>query len=275
MIDDKPGVPVSKSIVSVIIPTLNEGLHLPICLESLKSQTIKGFELIVVDSGSRDGTREVAASEGAIIVDYPGRLLGARYEGLKISKGELILNLDADQVLYPDTLERAVTAILGLDMLALEEFSYQPKGFLQNSISRQKAALQQSARPGELPLHCYPRVFRRKLLEDAFSQLPQDALGSIFLNEDRILFSKTRGISNKVGFLPRGVMHIEEDTWLGMLRHSYRTGKSKRSLRTYNITTEANPPESSIVLLRRAVRNRYFIYSLLKELATRLGVALG
>jgi len=271
---EKSGVSLIKPQISIIIPTLNEGTHLPICLDSVRSQNEKDTEILVVDSGSTDGTREAATKFGATIIDYPGRPLGARYEGLKKSRGELILNLDADQVLCPDTLKRALTAIQGLDMLALEEFSYQPKGFLQNSIARQKAALQQSNSPGKLPAHCYPRFFRRAILEEAFLGLPEDDIAGIFLFDDRILFARALKSSKKVGFLSKGVQHIEEDTWLDMMRHAYRTGKSIRGLQPAYIE-EASPPEPPLTLLRRAARNRYLAYSLMKEIATRLGMALG
>lgn len=265
----------SPALVSIIIPTLNEGKALPICLRSVNAQSYDNTEVIVVDSGSRDGTREAASEAGATIVDYPGRPLGARYEGLLRSKGELVLLLDADQVLFDETVQRAVAALEGVDMLALEESSYRPHGFLQNSISRQKAALQRSGRQGELPPHCYPRLYRRGVLEAAFSRLPQDTLGKVFAFDDRVLFAKAQGISRKVGLLPRGVMHMEERSWRDMMRHAYRQGKSARGLEALGLEEEASAPESAFMLMRRAARNRYLTYSSLKELSFRLGKALG
>ena len=268
-------MPQSSIPISIIIPTLNEGQTIPVCLGSIASQSLKGAELIVVDSDSKDGTREAALAAGAAIVDYPGRPLGARREGLVRSKGELILLLDADQVLFSDSLERAVAAMEGLDMLALEESSYRPTGFLQRSIARQKAALQRSGKQGELPPHCYPRLYRRGVLEAAFSRLPQDTMGKVFAFDDRVLFAKAQGISRKVGFLPRGVMHMEERSWRDMMRHAYRQGKSARGLKALGLEEEASAPESAFMLMRRAARNRYLTYSVLKELSFRLGKALG
>lgn len=268
-------MPESLPLLSIIIPTLNEGGALPICLRAVKSQVFKGYELIVVDSGSRDGTRRTAMEAGAMIVDYPGKPLGARYEGFLRSRGELVLLLDADQVLCPGSLERAIVAIEGVDMLALEESSYEPKSSLQRSIGRQKTALQHRSRPGELPPHCYPRLYRRSVLEAAFAQLPQDMMGKVFAFDDRILFAKALTISKKVGFLPKGVMHIEERSWRDMMRHAYRQGKSARGLGAFGLEEEARPPESSLSLLKRAARNHYLAYSFLKELSFSLGKALG
>lgn len=262
-------------LVSVIIPTLNEGQALPVCLRSITAQSYDHKEVIVVDSGSRDGTRETASEAGATIVDYPGRPLGARYEGLLRSKGELVLLLDADQVLYDDTILRAIAAIEGLDMLALEESSYRPHGFLQNSISRQKEALQRSSDLGELPPHCYPRLYRRNILERAINDLPKEMLGRVFAFDDRVLYSKARAHSSKVGLLPKGVMHIEESSWRGLMRHAYRQGKSARDVGALGLELEASPPESAFELFKRAARNRYLTYAMVKEVSFRLGKALG
>lgn len=265
----------SPALVSVIIPTLNEGEALPICLRSVIAQGYGEMETIVVDSGSRDGTREAALEAGATIVDYPGRPLGARYEGLLRSKGELVLLLDADQVLFDDTVQRAISAIEGLDMLALEESSYRPHGFLQNSISRQKAALQHSSDRGELPSHCYPRLYRRHILESAINDLPKEMLGRVFAFDDRVLYAKARAHSSKVGLLSKGVMHMEESSWRDLMRHAYRQGKSARDVDALGLEVEASPPESTFELLKRAARNRYLTYSMVKELSFRMGRALG
>ena len=264
----------SPTLVSVIIPTLNEGKALPICLRSIDAQSYEHMEVIVVDSGSRDGTREAASEAGATIVDYPGRPLGARYEGLLRSKGELVLLLDADQVLFDDTVQRAIAAIEGLDMLALEESSYQPHGFLQNSISRQKAALQRSS-GGELPPHCYPRLYRRHILEGAINDLPKEMLGKVFAFDDRVLYAKARAHSSKVGLLPKGIMHMEESSWRGLMRHAYRQGKSAQDVDSLGLGVEASPPESAFELFKRAARGRYLTYAMVKELSFRMGRALG
>ena len=265
----------SPTLVSVIIPTLNEGKALPICLRSIDAQSYEHMEVIVVDSGSRDGTREAASEAGATIVDYPGRPLGARYEGLLRSKGELVLLLDADQVLFDDTVQRAIAAIEGLDMLALEESSYRPQGFLQDSISRQRVALQRSSDRGELPPHCYPRLYRRHILEGAINDLPKETLGKVFAFDDRVLYAKARAHSSKVGLLPKGLMHMEESSWRGLMRHAYRQGKSAQDVDSLGLGVEASPPESTFELFKRAARNRYLTYALVKELSFRMGRALG
>jgi glycosyltransferase involved in cell wall biosynthesis len=55
-------------LISVIILTLNEEQNLPACLESLRGLD---FEVVVVDSGSSDRTKDIARSFGAQVVEHP------------------------------------------------------------------------------------------------------------------------------------------------------------------------------------------------------------
>jgi len=55
-------------MISVIIPVFNEEKFLPRCLESLKNQKFKDFEIIVVDNNSTDKTAEIAKKFNVILV---------------------------------------------------------------------------------------------------------------------------------------------------------------------------------------------------------------
>jgi glycosyltransferase involved in cell wall biosynthesis len=95
-------------MISIVIPTKNEELHLPKLLASIRLQTVQPHEIIVADAKSTDHTREIAASYGAIVIDggmpSVGRNIGAR-----CATGELILFLDADVELRdPTFLEKSI-----------------------------------------------------------------------------------------------------------------------------------------------------------------------
>ena len=102
-------------MLSVIIPTLNEEKFLPHLFKSLKEQTFKDFEIIVADNNSIDSTRSIALRSGAKIVDggLPAR---GRNNGAKVARGEWLLFLDADVILPPDFLEKAITEIKNSDL---------------------------------------------------------------------------------------------------------------------------------------------------------------
>ena len=59
--------------ITVIIPAYNAERHLGQCLEALRRSDDQEFELIVVDDGSEDRTREIAAEYGAKVFDSPAR----------------------------------------------------------------------------------------------------------------------------------------------------------------------------------------------------------
>jgi rSAM/selenodomain-associated transferase 2 len=84
--------------LSVIIPTLNAAGQLPACIAALAR--LPG-EVVVVDGGSTDGTADVAARLGALVVQAPrgrGRQLAA---GAAAARGDWLLLLHADTVLAP------------------------------------------------------------------------------------------------------------------------------------------------------------------------------
>jgi len=101
--------------VSVIIVNYNGKQFLRECLESLRMQSYRDFETIVVDNGSIDKSAELIKS------DYPWVKLveletnlgfaGGNNEGVKASEGELIVLLNNDTILKFNWLEELVTAV--------------------------------------------------------------------------------------------------------------------------------------------------------------------
>ena len=92
-------------MVSVIVPARNEEACLGLCLQSLVGQTGIRFEIIVVDDGSTDRTREIAESFPGVRVISPGPLRhgwsgknNALAAGAKVARGEWFLFTDADTV---------------------------------------------------------------------------------------------------------------------------------------------------------------------------------
>ena len=104
--------------VSMIIPAYNAGRYIQRALASVESQTAKPDEVIVIDDGSSDDTAEriaefAATSSLCIIFEQqenkgPG---AARNRGIKKSSYNLIAFLDADDIIYPDFLERVTSGL--------------------------------------------------------------------------------------------------------------------------------------------------------------------
>ena len=90
----------TASAVSVIIPTLNAGPDFPDILNRIRSQKDVGsVEIVVVDSGSTDGTSEVARKAGGMTIDINRKSFnhgGTRNLGISNSSGELAALLTQD-----------------------------------------------------------------------------------------------------------------------------------------------------------------------------------
>jgi glycosyltransferase involved in cell wall biosynthesis len=225
--------PKDKPLVTVTIPTRNSEDVIGGCLASVKAQGYANIETIVIDSFSIDRTREVAASHSTNVIEYDGRLLGARREGLIRSHGEYVLLLDSDQILETTAIERAVPLMADYDMLVLEELSYQPTSWLQKLFSADRKLIhghidERSLDPFDGTL--LPRFFRRQLLLKAFEVIPQELIPVVVHGDHAILYLEARKITSKVGILPNAVYHREPSSIVTIWKRNFRYGRSLREL---------------------------------------------
>jgi len=105
-------------LVSVIIPTYNRASKVMTAVESVMGQTYPLIQLIVVDDGSVDQTRDLLTQVDGITYVYQKNAgqAAARNTGLKFAKGELIASLDSDDKWAPDFLEKCVQALNQFDV---------------------------------------------------------------------------------------------------------------------------------------------------------------
>lgn len=100
-----------KPLVSIIINNYNYGHFLREAIESALNQTYPHTEVIVVDDGSIDNSREIIAEYGDRIVPVlkeNGGQASAFNAGFAVSRGDIIIFLDADDELFPDTVRKIV-----------------------------------------------------------------------------------------------------------------------------------------------------------------------
>jgi glycosyltransferase involved in cell wall biosynthesis len=102
--------------VSIILPTLNERDYLRDCLDSLLAQDYQSIdEILVVDGGSKDGSRAIAESFGAPVrlVDNPKvTAAGAMNVGLAVARNDLVVRADAHTLYASDFVRRNVDVLL-------------------------------------------------------------------------------------------------------------------------------------------------------------------
>jgi glycosyltransferase involved in cell wall biosynthesis len=103
-------------LVSVIIPAYNAEPFIRETIESVLAQTYWNLEVLVIDDGSTDGTGDCVEKYGPrvryILQENSGGAARPRNIGLTIASGELIVFLDADDVMNPDRIAREVEFLL-------------------------------------------------------------------------------------------------------------------------------------------------------------------
>jgi dolichol-phosphate mannosyltransferase len=110
----------SSPKVSIVLATLNERQNLPSLLEGIQSQSLPPFEVIVVDDGSTDGTREMLREVASRttwlrLICHEGRqtLTPAQCQGISAARGEYVVIMDADLQHPTDTIPDMISALEG------------------------------------------------------------------------------------------------------------------------------------------------------------------
>lgn len=107
--------------ISIIIPAYNEGINLKASVESLLKLNYSNYELIIVNDGSKDNTKEVAESlvgmrngntskvKVSLINKPNGGKAKALNAGIQYSEADFVVCMDGDSVLTPNTLKSAIS----------------------------------------------------------------------------------------------------------------------------------------------------------------------
>ena len=116
--------PAERPLVSIIIPCFNYGRYLDDALQSVYRQTLQDYEIILIEGGSTELTtvecvRAVAHPKvRKIFQPRPTKVGDNRLKGIMEARGKYLVFLDADDMLEPTYLEKAVLALelMGFDI---------------------------------------------------------------------------------------------------------------------------------------------------------------
>ncbi|MEP7065128.1 MAG: glycosyltransferase family 2 protein [Gemmatimonadota bacterium] len=116
--DARPPSP-SNPLVSVIVPAYNAAAYLGAALDSLRAQSMRAIEIIVIDDGSSDDTAAIAHQHASadsrvrlLTHERPsGRPANSRNAGMRAARGKYLALLDADDTSIPTRLETQVRAM--------------------------------------------------------------------------------------------------------------------------------------------------------------------
>ncbi len=126
--------------LSIVIPARNESINLATLLKGIQKQTVKPYEVIVVNDQSTDNTKEIAALYGADVVDVlsiPNGWRGKNYAcflGAQSATGDVLLFLDADLILQADAVKRLVNGYKEGAVLSVQPYHYTTKPYEQLSL---------------------------------------------------------------------------------------------------------------------------------------------
>lgn len=176
-----------KGKLSVVIPTMNEEKSVGLVIEEVRKAVgpSRQLEILVVDTDSKDRTREIAAGLGATVVDEPRRGYGRAYKtGFERASGEYIATLDADMTYpasdIPDLLEKLEKE--SLDFITTNRFASMAKG-----------AMGAKHRFGNWVLSATTRVLFRVRIKDSQSGMwvfRRSCLEKLDVQSDRMSFSE-------------------------------------------------------------------------------------
>ena len=183
-------------LVSVIIPSFNRAYLLERAINSVLGQTFTDFELIVVDDGSTDSTRE-------LLSQFRDRLLplfqehcgvsAARNAGVKRSSGELLAFLDSDDEWLPDKLLRQVRMYDAKDALFI-------------------------CHTDEIWIRDDKKVQQKKVHQKQGGRFFERALQRCLISPSSVMISRT--LLDRVGWFDESLPAAEDyDLWLRVTAH--------------------------------------------------------
>ena len=107
----------SKELVSIVVPCYNVELFVKQCIDSIKNQTYKNIEVLMIDDGAKDNTAKVIKdnikddSRFKYYKKKNGGLSDARNYGLKYVKGRYVCFIDSDDWIHKDYIKKLYESI--------------------------------------------------------------------------------------------------------------------------------------------------------------------
>jgi glycosyltransferase involved in cell wall biosynthesis len=210
--------------ISVVIPVYNAVSTLDRCLEGVISSNYDNYELIVVDDGSTDRSRDLAKGYTDLVLESTTKQLGpaqARNRGAEMAKGEILFFIDADVVIKPDSLSKVEQTFNEHPEYDASFGSYDENPGSGDFLSQYKNLFhhfvhQQSAEEGDTFWSGCGAIRRDVFLEMGGFDVERYPRPSI---EDIELGYRLRAAGHKI-FVNKGlqVKHLKRWTFTGLLR---------------------------------------------------------
>lgn len=177
----------SKKLISVIVPMYNAEKYIEKCIDSIENQKYKNLEIILVDNNSSDNTLNIVkdrAQKDSRIRIYSCKKQGSsatRNVGLRLSHGQYISFVDADDVLAPNAYADSISVLTKYDPDYLlfgfykfdengsvnDDYIRFPEGFFDGKNYYNLALDMAFSNKGHtVPSYVYLRIIKTSILED-------------------------------------------------------------------------------------------------------------
>jgi glycosyltransferase involved in cell wall biosynthesis len=190
-----------NTIVSVIVPTKNSAQFLELCLSSIKKQSYKAIELIVVDNYSTDETSQIAKKYSDQFFEKGPERSAQRNFGVLSSRGEYVLVIDSDMVLDSDV-------VLDCVNLAKDDPHVKAVVIPESSVGKgfwsKCKALERSCYVGDDTIEA-ARFFEKEILLQ-FGGYDEEIHGG---GEDWDLPERIKDAGHKIGRIKHFINHLE------------------------------------------------------------------
>jgi glycosyltransferase involved in cell wall biosynthesis len=216
-------------LVSIIVPTYNSQNTLEKCLTSIRNQTYKNIQTIVVDNGSTDRTVEIANQFGAEVHILVGveRSRQINY-GVKMAQGKYVYRVDSDFILDPIIVEEATRKCEdeGYDAVSMFCASDPTISFWSKVRNLEKDCYKDQL------LYTGARFFRKDVFE-AIGGFREDLVAA----EDYDLYNRLKKTDYRIGTIKSQELHIGEPKRLvDIMRKQYYYGSTIRGFLKANTT---------------------------------------
>ena len=204
-------------LISIIIPIYNAEKFLARCIDSILSQRVEDFELLLINDGSKDNSLSIcndyAQRDSRIkVFDKPnGGVSSARNLGLDNASGEYVMFVDADDMLTSDALEMFSPYIPDYDFVRMNVVAHNANGTTQELklvATEDKREAMELSITLEIIVAPYSALFRRRLFEEHNIRFDH----TLQMGEDWVVSTQLLYHAKSFIFLPEKVAYIYDRT---------------------------------------------------------------
>ena len=217
----------SGPLVTITIPTYKSEKTIEMCLRAIRSQSYKNIEINIIDGGSENSEiSKIARKYKVRYKFFPGSLLAARYEGVKMAEGKYTLIFDSDQILEKDAIKKAVEMAERntFDMLVFEEDVFKKETFIEKLFACDRKLINFVNDLSPFTGAIMPRFFNTEFLKKAYGNIPSKYFPNTGGPDHAIVYYEAFKLNNNVGVVKDAIRHLEPSSPLILFKKFYHWG---------------------------------------------------